>query len=75
MQSIIKAKKKLGFYEGDEKELKFSPDVKPKMMLILFYRGLKEKEQLSKDEKEAYTKAYELGIEFMSIMIDTLIKL
>ena len=75
VQSIIKAKKKLGFYEGDEKELKFSPDVKPKMMLILFYRGLKEKEQLSKDEKEAYTKAYELGIEFMSIMIDTLIKL
>ena len=75
VQSIIKAKKELGLYQGDEKDFNFSPDVKPKMMLILFYRGLKEKKQLSKDEEEAYTKAHELGIGFMSKMIDTLIKL
>ena len=75
VQSIIKAKKELGLYQGDEKDFNFSPDVKPKMMLILFYRGLQEKEQLSKDEENAYVRAHELGIEFMSIMIDTLIKL
>lgn len=75
VRSIINAKKELGLYEGHEKVFNFSPDVKPKMMLILFYRGPKEKEQLSKDEEEASAKAQELGIGFMSIMIDTLIKL
>lgn len=75
VRSIINAKKELGLYEGHEKVFNFSPDEKPKMMLILFYRGPKEKEQLSKDEEEASAKAQELGIGFMSIMIDTLIKL
>lgn len=48
VKSILKNKIDLGLIKGKKKVLSFSPDNKPKMMLIFAYRGDIEKNELEK---------------------------
>lgn len=58
---IIKQKKELGLITGTPIEFNFGK--KPKMMLILFYRGDEEEKQLEKECQKAKQKASELHME------------
>ena len=60
IESIINIKSCLGLIEGERKVLKFSP--KPKMMIILAYRGKHEKEQLEEQARIAIEEAKKIGM-------------
>lgn len=60
IESIIDIKSCLGLIEGERKALKLSP--KPKMMIILAYRGKQEKEQLEEQARIAIEEAKKVGI-------------
>ena len=60
MKSIIRQKAELGLFEGDHTGLNLSDT--PRMMLILAYRGNKEKEALKKQGELAKDKARELNM-------------
>lgn len=76
VKSILKNKKDLGLITGNEKILSFSPDNKPKMMLIIAYRGDFEKNALEKQISLTKETAEELGMEEpLCIMLNALITL
>lgn len=76
VKSILKNKKDLGLITGNEKILSFSPDNKPKMMLIIAYRGDLEKNALEKQISLTKETAEELGMEEpLCIMLNALITL
>lgn len=76
VKSILKNKIDLGLIKGNEKVLSFSPDNKPKMMLIFAYRGDIEKNKLGKHLSQAKETAKELGMkEPLCIMLNALITL
>lgn len=58
---IIKQKKELGLITGEPIEFNFGK--KPKMMLILFYRGEEEEKRLEEECQKAKQKASELHME------------
>lgn len=60
IESIIDIKSHLGLIKGERKELKLSS--KPKMMIILAYRGEHEKEQLEKYAHIAKEEAKKIGM-------------
>ena len=60
VESIIRQKSDLGLFEGNHTGLNLSG--KPRMMLILAYRGNKEKKDLEEQEKIAKDKARELNM-------------
>ena len=60
VKSIIRQKAELGLFEGDHTGLNLSDT--PRMMLILAYRGNKEKEALKKQGELAKDKARELNM-------------
>lgn len=60
IESIIDIKLRLGLIEGERKVLKLSP--KPKMMIILAYRGKQEKEQLEEQARIAIEEAEKVGM-------------
>ena len=60
VKSIIRQKSDLGLFEGDHTGLNLSG--KPRMMLILAYRGNEEKNALEGQEKIAKDKARELNM-------------
>lgn len=60
VESIIRQKSDLGLFEGDHTGLNLSDT--PRMMLILAYRGNKEKNALEGQEKIAKDKARELNM-------------
>lgn len=60
IESIIDIKSHLRLIEGDRKNLKFSS--KPKMMIILAYRGKHEKEQLEEQAHIAIEEAKKIGM-------------
>ena len=60
VKSIIRQKAELGLFEGDHTGLNLSDT--PRMMLILAYRGNKEKNALEGQEKIAKDKARELNM-------------
>lgn len=73
VRSIIKQKEELGLIKG-HKDFHF--EKKPKMMLIMFFRGEEEKTKLEEEFKKAKQKAFELGMEEpLCIKHDALIKL
>ena len=73
MTNIINDKRKLGIYTGTAKQFNLAD--KPKMMLILAYRGEEEHERLKKDSAAAQEKAKELGMdEIKVVMHNALIK-
>ena len=57
MESIIRQKSDLGLFEGNHTGLNLSS--KPRMMLILAYRGNEEKNALKVQEKNAKDEARE----------------
>ncbi len=59
--SIIEQKEKLGLLKGKHKEFNFGR--KPKMMLILAYRGEDEKKKLLAEFEKARKVAKEIGME------------
>ena len=67
VQNIIRVKNALAIYEGTPKDLLLAD--KPKMMLILAYRGKKELEALEKDRDAAQAKAKELGMEEIKVIM------
>lgn len=72
--NIINIKSKLGIYTGTAKQFNLAD--KPKMMLILAYRGEEEYKRLLKDSTAAQKKAKELGMdEIKVVMHNALIKL
>jgi hypothetical protein len=72
--SIVDQKKSLGLIEGTHKDFNFAS--KPKMMLILAYRGNIEKEKLSKEGEKAKEQAKKIGMEEpLCIMYNALITL
>ena len=72
--NILNIKKELGIYTGTTKQFKLAD--KPKMMLILAYRGEEEYKQLLTDSIAAQKKAKELGMdEIKVVMHNALIKL
>ena len=72
--NIINIKSKLGIYTGTAKQFNLAD--KPKMMLILAYRGEEEYKRLLKDSTAAQEKAKELGMdEIKVVMHNALIKL
>lgn len=72
--NIINVKSKLGIYTGTAKQFNLAD--KPKMMLILAYRGEEEYKRLLKDSTAAQEKAKELGMdEIKVVMHNALIKL
>lgn len=72
--NIINIKSKLGIYTGTAKQFNLAD--KPKMMLILAYRGEEEYKRLLKDSTAAQEKAKELGMdEIKIVMHNALIKL
>lgn len=72
--NIINVKKDLGIYTGTAKQFNLAD--KPKMMLILAYRGEEEYKRLLKDSTAAQEKAKELGMdEIKVVMHNALIKL
>lgn len=60
VENIIDIKSRLGLITGTKKELKLSS--KPKMMIILAYRGDIEREQLEEKALEAIEEAKNLGM-------------
>lgn len=60
IESIIEIKSRLGLIEGERKVLNLSS--KPKMMIILAYRGKQEKEQLEKQARIAIEEAKRIGM-------------
>ena len=60
IESIIDIKSQLRLIDGDKKELKLS--YKPKMMIILAYRGKHEKEQLEEQAHIAIEEAEKIGM-------------
>ena len=60
VESIIRQKSDLGLFEGNHTGLNLSDT--PRMMLILAYRGNKEKKDLEEQEKIAKDKARELNM-------------
>jgi hypothetical protein len=60
VESIIRQKSDLGLFEGNHTGLNLSDT--PRMMLILAYRGNKEKNALEGQEKIAKDKARELNM-------------
>ena len=60
VKSIIDIKSRLGLIEGEKKELKLSS--KPKMMIILAYRGEKEQKLLDKQASIAIEEANKNGM-------------
>ena len=74
VESIIRQKSDLGLFEGNHTGLNLSG--KPRMMLILAYRGNEEKEALEEQEKSAKDKARELRMaEPLFVWHDALITL
>lgn len=74
VESIIRQKSDLGLFEGNHTGLNLSG--KPRMMLILAYRGNKEKKDLEEQEKIAKDKARELKMaEPLFVWHDALITL
>lgn len=73
VKSIIECKSDLGLIKGEAKTFNFSSCEKPKMMLILVYRGEVEKKQLEQEETKAIEKAEELGIILKTMKINALI--
>lgn len=72
--NIINVKSELGIYTGTAKQFNLAD--KPKMMLILAYRGEEEYKRLLKDSTAAQEKAKELGMdEIKVVMHNALIKL
>ncbi len=72
--NIINVKSELGIYTGTAKQFNLAD--KPKMMLILAYRGEEEYKRLLKDSTAAQGKAKELGMdEIKVVMHNALIKL
>lgn len=72
--NIINVKSELGIYTGTAKQFNLAD--KPKMMLILAYRGEEEYKRLLKDSTAAQKKAKELGMdEIKVVMHNALIKL
>ena len=72
--NIINVKSELGIYTGTAKQFNLAD--KPKMMLILAYRGEEEHKRLLKDSTAAQEKAKELGMdEIKVVMHNALIKL
>lgn len=72
--SIIKQKTELKIIEGTKKEFRFG--AKPKMMLILAYRGERERIKLEAEYTKAKKRAKEIGMEEpVCIMHNALIKL
>lgn len=72
--SIVAQKVSLGLIEGTPKSFNFAS--KPKMMLILAYRGKMEKEKLSKESEKAEEHAKKIGMEEpLCIMYNALITL
>lgn len=72
--NIINVKSELGIYTGTAKQFNLAD--KPKMMLILAYRGEEEHKRLLKDSTAAQEKAKELGMdEIKIVMHNALIKL
>lgn len=72
--SIVEQKEELGLIKGTHKVLRFCS--KPKMMLILAYRGEKEKELLEDEAEKAKREAAKLGMdEPVCIMHNALIEL
>ena len=73
VSTIIVQKEELGLIKG-HKDFHFGK--KPKMMLIMFYRGKEEETKLEEECKKAKQKAFELGMEEpLCIKRDALIKL
>ena len=60
IESIIEIKSRLRLIEGERKVLNLSS--KPKMMIILAYRGKQEKEQLEKQARIAIDEAKKIGM-------------
>lgn len=60
IESIIEIKSHLGLIEGERKVLNLSS--KPKMMIILAYRGKQEKEQLEEQARIAIDEAKKIGM-------------
>lgn len=60
IESIIEIKSRLGLIEGERKVLNLSS--KPKMMIILAYRGKQEKEQLEEQARIAIDEAKKIGM-------------
>lgn len=74
VRTIIRIKYELGIITGEWKDLVFAP--KPKMMLILAYRGQKELAILSKENTYAIDASNKIGMEPpLSIMHNALITL
>jgi hypothetical protein len=72
--NIINVKSELGIYTGTAKQFNLAD--KPKMMLILAYRGEEEYKRLLKDSTATQEKAKELGMdEIKVVMHNALIKL
>ena len=72
--NIINVKSELGIYTGTAKQFNLAD--KPKMMLILAYRGEEEHKRLLKDSTAAQEKAKDLGMdEIKIVMHNALIKL
>lgn len=61
VENIIDIKSRLGLIEGGKKELKLSS--KPKMMIILAYRGKEEEKQLKSQANIAIKEAKKIGME------------
>ena len=61
VKTILDQKTELGLIEGERKAFKYNQ--KPKMMLILAYRGEKEKKVLLSEYQKAKKRATELGME------------
>ncbi len=72
--NIVEQKEELGLIKGTHKALRFGS--KPKMMLILAYRGEKEKELLEAEAEKAKREAARIGMdEPVCIMHNALIEL
>lgn len=66
VESIIAIKSELGLIMGERKTLKFSP--KPKMMMILAYRGEEEQRKLEAEADKAKAMAQEIGLHGLMIV-------
>lgn len=74
VEAIIEQKTELGIIEGTKKDFVFG--AKPKMMLILAYRGERERIKLEAEYTKAKKRAKEIGMEEpVCIMHNALIKL
>ena len=73
VKSIIECKKALGLIKGGTSTLNFNPCDKPRMMLILVFRGDVEKGKLIQDKAKAKAKAIDLGIVLKTMMHNALI--